>query len=253
MRIVREYINYWLKGRNRHGVHSPFVYYFNDHCLRIVVPKKVKENYDNYISALKKIGIEKPSSYAKTNTNRPNDSSFLRSRSRISFKYLKLMYRITCCYNPKRAVCFGDNSGLFASMLKQANKQTEIDHIARDSSNQPNLATVFPQEWQESVRFHQKKSEVFFATLKQDGLFDLVFIDGRQNMQTIDLIIDSVKPHTHDETIFLIYGIREDPSIRKKWEEWSSREAFNVTIDLFQMGVIVPRKHQAKEHFTIRF
>jgi hypothetical protein len=253
MQTVREYINYWLKGRNRHGVHSPFIYHFNDHCLRITVPEKVTKNYHDYIKNLKKIGLVKQSFFSKTKRIRRIDGSRNGSRDWVPFKYLKLMYRITYCYIPKRAVCFGDTSGLFTYMLKQANKHTTIDHIALDHSKQPNLATVFPQELQKGLRFHQKKSEGFFASPQQDVLVDLIFIDGRHSIETIDLIMDSLKPYLHDETIFLIYGIRACSSIREKWEEWIRSKAFNVTIDLFQMGVMVPRKHQAKEHFTIRY
>ena len=253
MRMVGEYINYWLKGRNRHGVHSPFIYRFNDYCLRIDVPKRVKEEFKNYVRSLKENGKERQSFSLKSNSNKPIEGDDLTGDARIPFKYLKLIYRIAYCYHPKRVVCFRDTFGLFASMFKQANSQTEIDLFTGGTLDQPNLARVFPQEWQERVTIHHRWSEDSFASLEQDALFDMVFIDGRQSVEGIDTILDKVSSFIHDETIFLIYGIREDLLVRKKWKEWSKSKAFHVTIDLFQMGVMVRRKHQAKEHFTIRY
>jgi hypothetical protein len=39
----------------------------------------------------------------------------------------------------------------------------------------------------------------------------------------------------------------------KAWEELTKSELFHVSIDLFRIGILTPRKQQAKEHFVFRY
>jgi hypothetical protein len=39
----------------------------------------------------------------------------------------------------------------------------------------------------------------------------------------------------------------------KAWEELKKSELFHVSFDLFRMGILTPRKHQAKQHFVFRY
>ena len=48
VKILREYINYKLNAKGRHGVHSPFVYELLDNCLRIKIPKNVYKRFISY-------------------------------------------------------------------------------------------------------------------------------------------------------------------------------------------------------------
>lgn len=65
---LRHYIQYRMKAKGRHGVHSPFVYDFIDHGLSNKLPKGIKDNAETRVERYFKAGnriaaTEEPDKY----------------------------------------------------------------------------------------------------------------------------------------------------------------------------------------------
>jgi hypothetical protein len=63
--------------------------------------------------------------------------------------------------------------------------------------------------------------------------------------------MQKLENHSHNDTIFILDDIRWSDDMFDAWNILRSSEKFNVSIDLFRMGILIPRKQQVKEHFIL--
>lgn len=57
---------------------------------------------------------------------------------------------------------------------------------------------------------------------------------------------------THKNTIFVLDDIRWSDNMFEAWNELRNMATYHLSMDLFRMGILVPRPGQVKEHFTIK-
>ena len=56
----------------------------------------------------------------------------------------------------------------------------------------------------------------------------------------------------HNDTMIILDDIRWSSSMINAWKEITSSIDYHVSIDLFRMGIILPRKQQIKQHFVLK-
>ncbi len=256
IRLVREYINYWIKGKNRHGVHSPFVYNFNDKCLRIKVTKNVKSIYSNYYRHLRKsshrITIEDFGAGSKKLGDKRKVSSIAKV-SGSSSKYAELIYRIVNYYQPQRILELGTSLGLSTLMMKLGNQEARIDTVEGCAQTLKVTQQEFPSNHNVNISFNRSTFDTYLTKVDKSKQYDFVFIDGDHRGKSVLKMLDSLAPVIHDETIILLDDIRWSEDMQSMWEQLIASHRYHVSIDLFKMGIIIPRKHQATESFVIRY
>ncbi len=254
--LVREYINYRLKAKHRHGVHSPFVYQFNDECLRLPVPKKVKNSYSEYYRKLcesnRLIAVNDFGAGSKKLTHERSVKAIAKV-SGSSYKYAALLYRIVNYYKPKRALELGTSLGLGTLMMQQGNDETTIDTVEGCSNTLNATLNLFPGDCRQNISFHQSQFDSYLAQLDRSTTYDLVFIDGDHRGNSVQNMLEKLTPFIHDETIILLDDIRWSSDMTQMWEAVKASKKYHVSIDLFKIGLLVNRKHQATEHFVIRY
>jgi predicted O-methyltransferase YrrM len=256
IRLVREYINYWIKGKHRHGVHSPFVYDFNDKCLRLQVPKEVMSIYSNYYRQLVKsdelITIEDFGAGSKKLGNIRKVSSIAKV-SGSTAKYAKLIYRIVNFYQPRHILELGTSLGLSTLMMRLGNQDAKIDTVEGCAQTLKITQQEFPLHHNVKIDFNRSTFDTYLTKVDKSKQYDFVFIDGDHRGKSVLNILDSLTPLIHDETIILLDDIRWTEDLQSMWEQLIITDRYHLNIDLFKMGVIVPRKHQATESFVIRY
>lgn len=256
IRLGREYINYWLKAKNRHGVHSPFVYEFNDKCISLPVSDTAKKKYNDYRKQLladnSSIEITDFGAGSKRlgNLRRIKDIARVSGNSR---KYAHLIYRIVHHYKPQHMLELGTSLGLGTLMMRLGNPKGDIETVEGCGATHSYTFEHFPQPEKESITFHHSTFTDYIASLDPEVKFDFVFIDGDHRGDKVRAILSSLKRHLHDETIILLDDIRWSFDMQTMWESIVKSENFHVSVDLFKMGMLVPRQHQATEHFVIRY
>lgn len=256
MRTVREYINYWLKGKNRHGIHSPFVFDFNDKCMRIEVPKSVRSSYASYYLKLRKtnqkIIVEDFGAGSKKLGNEREVKSIAKI-SGSSVKYANLIYRLVRYYQPKNILELGTSLGLSTLMMRMGDIDANIDTVEGCSETHKVTHDLFPADHRSKIHFHRSTFTDYLSKVPQSTIYDFVFIDGDHRGNSVEKILELLAPLIHDETIILLDDIRWTEDMQSMWEKLIETGNYHVSIDLFKMGIIVPRKHQATEKFVIRY
>lgn len=94
--------------------------------------------------------------------------------------------------------------------------------------------------------YQGKEMKLFRAegvTVSEENHFDLIYLD-HINADTIDIVSRSkcaivYKPHSSKE--------KED-----NWKSLCNSKAISISIDLFQFGILLTDRNQAKQHFIVK-
>ena len=255
IKILREYINYKLNAKGRHGVHSPFVYGLVDQALRTKSHKNVYKRFKNYKKRLRNdsstINVNDLGAGSKKLSKQRKIQDIARI-SGSSRKYGKLLFKLVNHYEPKTILELGTSLGLGTFMLVNGNPKSKI--ITIEGCRQ---TSAIAQKMHK--KFESKNVEFvvndFASYLKHysGSKFDFIFIDGDHRGDKLIKTLDQLNDHIHDETILFLDDIRWSKDMLKTWNDLTLDERYHLSIDFFQMGLLMPRKHQEKEHFVIDY
>ena len=255
--ILREYIKYQLKARRRHGIHSPFVYNFGDKCLNSSVPKKELQGFKELESKFLKneSQVVFKSSHDLPKNIKPNASTGeITKRNNINLKVRKLLYRITTYYSVQNILEFGTATGLGTYMLSSGNKKASITTIEANKDLFKFAKSNFPPHKKENIVFVHDRFPRFLKSINNVKTFDMVLFTGYPwDIRYIKNTFSDLYPFLHDETIVVINGIRKSEELFQLWKDIIQNPRYHLSIDLFQTGLLLPRHHQQKEHFIIRY
>ena len=254
MILPLEIIKYYLAAKGRHGIHSPFAYDFIDQCVRIKLDdefiKKRNLVYSTLIHSSKVISIQDFGAGSKKMGNKRLVSSIFKNSSSKG-KYADLLYRISNFYKPNNILELGTSLGIGTIHLQGGHDNSSITTIEACEETLKIAEESF-EKFNFKVTSKLNKFDEYISSLKEEK-FDLIYIDGHHDGIALKRYIEKLLPHIHNETLLLLDDIRWSNSMLKAWEELKKSELFHVSIDLFRMGILTPRKQQAKEHFVFRY
>ncbi|WP_159038342.1 O-methyltransferase [Brumimicrobium mesophilum] len=254
--LVREYIKYCLIAKNRHGIHSPFVYEFNDQCLRLPIPdyefkifKDLKKNFQKNNTSIDVTDLGAGSKKLK----KQRKISEIAKISGSNDKYGKLLFRLVAHYQPKRVLELGTSLGIGTYMLAAGHENTHVTTVEGCKSTYEIARRTFPASQHAKVDFVNEGFISYLRNLKSQNPFDLVFIDGDHRSESLYNQLDLLQAFIHDETIIILDDIRWSKDMLMAWNHLVQNSDYHLTIDLFKMGVLIKRGHQEKEHFVVRY
>lgn len=252
MNIVSEYIKYRLNAKGRHGIHSPYIYDLVDKCFRIHIPTadkrlindfRLQQLKNNSVISIKDYGVG-----SKRMSNQRKVSSIFKNSASVG-KYGDLLYRLVNFHQPAQILEFGTSLGYGTYMMSLANQDAQITTIEGCPETfkvaQQNLATRSNID-QLNATFNE------FLANSLAKKMDFIYLDGHHDGNATLDYLRALEPWMHDETIILLDDIRWSNGMFEAWESLKNSNNYHVSIDLFRMGIIVPRIHQQKEHFVLK-
>ena len=253
MNLIFEFIQYQWLAKNRHGIHSPFVYDLSDKCFKIKREKSDEILLKEFESKLKSdntkihiqdfgVGSRKMGSERSINQIYKNSSS--------KGKYGKLLYQLNRYFQFKNVLEFGTSLGIGTLNLHLGNPTSKI--ISLEACSETYQFTSSQLKPFPNIQVINQTFENFLNE-SHNQIFDFVFIDGHHDGDALLHYLEKLKPFTHSETIFLLDDIRWSQSMFDAWNKIKENKNYNLTIDFFRMGIISPRPHQQKEDFVLKY
>jgi predicted O-methyltransferase YrrM len=252
--LVFEYIKYRWKAKGRHGTHSPFIYKMVDECFKISIKQEDKNLIQSLISQLKNdkrsIRFSDFGAGSKKLKTERKISSVLKNSSSKG-KYANLFYQLSKFYQPLQILEFGTSLGIGTIHFAKGNPNAKITTVEAC----PETAKIASENFEKiGVQNIQLLNKTFENFLKEEDIavYDLVFIDGHHDGIALLRYVDLLDKYTHEDTFIILDDIRWSDSMFSSWNKLKDDKRFNVSIDLFRMGVLLKRSGQKKEHFTVR-
>lgn len=252
---ITSYFKYILHSRNKHGVHSPFVYNFVTGCLNnsgfykeySLLDKQRKSLYNSDLQ-IEMTDFGEGSRVFKTNLR---SVSQLARKTGISKKRQRLLFRTARYFECNHILELGTSLGMATSALALACPAARIHTVEGCENTQKTAEENFQKLNLKNITSHQSRFSDFLMH-HPDGKYDLIYLDGDHNGKRSLEYFEFLLPKTHNDTVLILDDIYWSREMTAAWEKIKSHPQVTVSIDTFQWGIIFFRKEQAKQHFTIR-
>jgi predicted O-methyltransferase YrrM len=81
---------------------------------------------------------------------------------------------------------------------------------------------------------------------------DFIFVDANHRKAPTLSYFEICLPKVHENSIMIFDDIYWSKEMTEAWEQIKQHPSVGISIDLFQFGIVLFRKTQAKQHFVLK-
>ncbi|MFI5159994.1 MAG: O-methyltransferase [Sphingobacteriales bacterium] len=256
-RFAKDYLFHRLKGKTRHGTHSPFIYRLLDKVIYDFNPKKVYDEVENQRKALlsdeRIINVTDLGAGSHVNNSKQKKVREIAKNALKPPKLVQLLYRLVADMQPDNIIELGTCFGTTSLYLQNAAPKAKIFTL----EGCPETAKIAAEVFKKANESHiQQVIGNFDDTLpdvinKLDKL-DFVFVDGNHQKDATLKYFEWCLPKVHENTLLIFDDIYWSEDMKEAWATIKAHPQVTVTMDLFWIGLVYFKKGQEKEDFTIK-
>jgi predicted O-methyltransferase YrrM len=257
-RFAKDYLLHRIRGKSRHGLHSPFVYRLVD---EVIYDYKYKDIYneiesirtrllsDNQVITVTDLGAG-----SHVNNNKQKKISDIAHNALKPPKLAQLLYRLVQDLQPRNIIELGTCLGTTSLYLQNAVPKAQLFTLEGCPETAGVASEVFKKAGVNNIK---QIIGNFDATLPDvvDGLdqLDFVFVDGNHQKDATLKYFEWCLPKVHENTLLIFDDIYWSEGMKEAWEIIKALPQVTITVDLFWIGLVYFKKGQVKEDFLIRF
>lgn len=236
MKFKRYYTAFQRYNRSKgFGIHSPFAFNF---VLKVLRERCPFYAYDDIHAS-----HWQASQLATTKKER---------RGLISFKYAKMIFRITSHFNPSKILQIGASHGIVSKSLLSVSSTSSL-YTFLDRENQCNIYESITADITNRISKFDDIEQVITAYHNNLNANNQPFIVINQIDKNAKLIIETVSKAINNEGIVIVCNINHNQIIKGSWEEIKSTMSHGMSFSNEKIGVIVGLKHLPLQHFSLWF
>ena len=256
---VSGFLSYFLHSKNRHGIHSPFVYELLTNAVYLKTNEEAFRKIENIRSELlsnKRIinvtDLGAGSSY-DTNKKQRTVSEITRKFAK-SPKYCRLLFRLTQYFKPGIMVELGTSLGISSMYQSSGNPQGRLFTL----EGCPETA-AFARENLSTYGYKKidcitgNFDETLEPLLKKVGYLDYLMVDGNHTEESTLRYFSTARNYSHEQTLFIFDDINWSEGMRSAWKKIKEDDDVTITIDFHQLGLVFFDKRFSKQDFLIRY
>jgi len=253
-RLAKDLLLHTLKAKNRHGLHSPFVYRVVDTVIydfhaKIVYPP-IEKRRAGLLADARSITLTNP----VTGAYRQKKISLVAAETLKPAKLDQMLYRLAAFFKPDKIVEIGACPGITTLYLRQAVTDAAIYAWEEDAETFDIAQDTFKKAAIDDINLITGKYEkVMPRLINALDKLDFVLIGSDLQKVTILKYFELCLPKTYDKTVLIFYGIYQNEDMKQAWAAIKAHPKVTVTVDLFWMGLVFFKQGQEREDFLIRF
>jgi predicted O-methyltransferase YrrM len=257
-RFAKDYLLHRLRGKTRHGTHSPFVYRLVDEVIYDLGDKKVYHEVENLrkelLSDERMINVTDLGAGSHVNNNRRKKIKDIAKNALKPPRLAQLIYRLAVDWQPENMIELGTCLGTTTLYLHKAAPQAKL-YTLEGCPETAGIATeVFKKDKANNItQVIGNFDDTLPDVIKQLDKVDFVYIDGNHTKEATLRYFEWCLPKVHDGTLLIFDDIYWSEGMKEAWAEIKAHPQVTATIDLFWIGLVYFREGQVKENFVIRY
>lgn len=217
------------------GIHSPFAFNF---VLKVLRERCPYYAYDNIHASRWQA--------SKLSTSKKE------RRGLVSFKYAKMIFRITSHFNPKTIFQIGTSHGVVSKTLLSVSSTSSL-YTYFDSGNQCKIyESVTADVACRILKFDdiEQASNAYYNTLNADNQ---PFIVINHIDKDAKLIVETASKAINRGGVVIVCNINHNQVIKDSWIKIKSSMSHGMSFSNEKIGVVVGYKHLPLQHFSLWF
>jgi predicted O-methyltransferase YrrM len=169
-------------------------------------------------------------------------------------KYGLLLHNIMQYCKPGIVIELGTCLGIGTMYLASGYEKSKVFTIEGSTS----LASLAEKNLQKSMLqninlIKGNFDDVLPGLLKENGGFDLMFIDGNHRKEAVLNYFHTSLPFANDNSLMIFDDIRWSKGMFEAWKKICKNKNIKLSLDLFEVGIIFFCKNLNKQHFYIYY
>lgn len=175
-------------------------------------------------------------------------------RSSKTPRHAQLLQRLAAHIDAKNIIELGTNMGISTMYLASNNTKANVYTYEKEKA----LIKIAKENFDKAGLSHIKIIEgnidqTLPATIDHCSPIDLLFIDANHTYEATKRYYETCKKHKSHKAIFVVDDIHWSAGMEKFWKEIMSDNEAQLTMDLFNMGIIVFNEELKKQHYIIKY
>tara|TARA_R110002012_G_scaffold11955_6_gene53485 strand:- start:887 stop:1660 length:774 start_codon:yes stop_codon:yes gene_type:complete len=250
----KSYIKFIRLAKNRHGVHSPFVYDLVTNCFNDKTKYPEYETLKKHRKALRgdtsKFEMKDFGQGSRVFKGNARKVSAVIKNAGMKKKRQRLLFRLAKYFKSETVLELGTSLGLGTVALSLSNEFSAIQTVEGCPNTLQKAQEYFEKFNLHNIQIHQKLFSEFLQNTHEK--FDLIFIDGDHNGERTLEYFHSLLKNVHNNSVIVFDDIYWSKDMTTAWQQIIANDIVTLSIDTFQWGLVFFRKEQAKQHFIIR-
>lgn len=217
------------------GIHSPFAFNF---VLKVLRERCPFYAYDDIHAS-----CWQASQLASSKKER---------RGLVSFKYAKMIFRITSHFNPSKILQIGTSHGIVSKSLLSVSSTSSL-YTFFDCENQSNIYESVTADVASRISKFNDIEQAITTYLNNLNADNQPFIVINQINKNTKLIVETALKAINDEGIVIVCNINHNQMIKDSWKEIKSDMNHGMSFSNEKIGIIVGYNHLPLQHFSLWF
>ena len=255
--LAKDFLFHRFTSKNRHGLHSPFVYRLVD---EVIYDKSDKPAYatveaerDKLLVDDRTITVTDLGAGSHVNNNRQKKVSQITVNALKPPKLAKLLYRLAAFAKPNNIIELGTCLGITTLYLQNAAPAAKVYTLEGCPATAGVAGEVFNRAGSAGIeQVVGNFDDTLSGVINELDQLDFVYIDGNHQRDATLRYFEWCLPKVHENTMLIFDDIYWSDGMKQAWEQIKARPQVTVTVDLFWIGLVFFKAGQVKEHFKIR-
>jgi len=258
-RFVKDYLLHRIRAKNRHGLHSPFVYQLVDSVIYDHTAQKTYHEIENIRKKLlvdnRVISVTDLGAGSHLNNNREKRIGDIAANALKQPKLAQLLYRLAARFKPRNIIELGTCLGITTLYLQEGAPNAHIYTMEGCPQTAGVAKETFEQAgFKEIELITGNFDDNLPGVIRKLDQLDFVFVDGNHQkdptLHYFKLLSEKIIP----SSILIFDDIHWSKEMEQAWKMIRDDSSVKMTIDLFFMGLVFFNTgFKAKQHFSIRF
>ena len=249
---------FYLSYRKGHGIHSPYLFEFVNKVIfngaALTLPPEILKAHRELKRDQTMIPVTVLGASSSVDSSGERSVGSFVSHSSVPEKYGSLLYRISRWFEPEMIIELGSGLGISTLYLASGSPRVPLHSIEGNPHRALFAEKVVTGRKLDMVNIHQGEMEKELDKLipQMKGRF-VAFVDGNHRYEPTIAYVRKLIEVAGEDALIIMDDIYWSKEMYEAWREVISWKEVRVSIDLYQMGILLLRPDLDKADFKIKF